>query len=155
MHMFRVVVLLLTSIVCGGCDAPDSDLPRATVSVLPSSGAPLHIDVEIASTVPERQRGLMFRASMAENRGMLFVYSANTQGGYWMRNTLIPLTIAYIGADGRIQELRDGVPLDDQNILTPAQPYRFVLEMNVGWFARHGVGIGDKLELPPGLPRGD
>lgn len=155
MQLFRVIVALVAAMVCGGCGSDEaSTLPQATISILAADGgsAPVHVDVEVAHTPPQRTQGLMFRQQLAENRGMLFLFPDDARGGFWMRNTYVPLTIAYIGADGRIQELREGLPLDDQNILVPEEPYRYVLEVNSGWFVRHDRGIGDLVELPPGLP---
>jgi uncharacterized membrane protein (UPF0127 family) len=71
-----------------------------------------------------------------------------------MRNTYIPLDIAYLAADGTVLEIVHGVPLDE-TILTPQQPYRYVLEVNGGWFERHGLGVGAKVSIPSlaALPR--
>ena len=68
------------------------------------------------------------------------------------RHTYVPLSIAYLSAEGRILEIKEGRPLD-QTILTPTQPYRNVLEVNRGWFERHGLGVGDRVTLPSGLPQ--
>lgn len=160
-EVFRIFFMLIVASFCTtGCDsgsspaavAPDSGLPIAVVTIRPAEGgAPTHVDAEVVSTTAQRQQGLMFREEMAENRGMLFLFPRDTRGGFWMRNTLIPLSIAYIGADGTIQEIREGKPQDD-TILVPDEPYRYVLEMNSGWFERHSLGVGDTIELPPGLP---
>lgn len=159
-EVFRLVLMLVVATFCSnGCspkaDSPDpnSGLPIAIVSVLPAAGGtPVHVRAEVASTSAQRQQGLMFREEMPEDRGMLFLFTSDSRGGFWMKNTILPLTIAYIGVDGTVQELREGVPYDDKTILTPAAPYRYVLEVNKGWFERHNLGVGSKVELPPGLP---
>lgn len=126
--------------------------PTRTIAVS-GGGASETLIVELATTGEERQLGLMNRQSMAEDRGMLFLFP-EIQGeshGFWMRNTYIPLTIAYLDAQGKVLALRDGTPLDE-TILRPGLPYRAVLEVNVGWFQRHGLGVGSVVELPRDAP---
>ena len=126
-------------------------LPIAQLSVTSADGeSSVTLTVEIASRSDQRQRGLMFRESMDELAGMLFVFQGNRAGGFWMRNTLIPLDIAYLGADGTVLEIVHGVPLS-LDVLTPAQPYRYTLEVNGGWFERQGFGVGDRVAIPAGV----
>lgn len=112
------------------------------------------IDVEIARTLTERQQGLMYRQELAESAGMLFLHAEDVQFGFWMKNTYVALDIAYIAADGRVLEVRHGRPLDE-TVLQPAAPYRYVLETNDGWFERHGLGPGARMEIREGLPKAD
>lgn len=114
-------------------------------------GVSANVRVEIAATAGERQLGLMYRTEMAEDAGMLFLFPRTGTGGFWMRNTLIPLDIAYIGADLKVVDIKHGVPLDE-TALTPSAPYLYVLEVNGGWFERHGMGPGAVVTLPGGLP---
>ena len=159
-QIFRLFLLLVASMFCSGCDAKadpsptaESGLAIATLTLRAADGSnPTHIQAEIAYTGAQRQKGLMFRETMSETRGMLFLFPSDGRGGFWMKDTILPLTIAYIGANGRVQELRAGTPHDDQTILTPAEPYRYVLEVNEGWFERHNLGVGSIITLPPGLP---
>lgn len=109
------------------------------------------VRVEVAATLDERQRGLMFRQDLAEDAGMLFLFAREVQTGFWMRNTYVPLDIAYIDADQRVIEIQHGKPLDETP-LTPEKKYLFVLEVNAGWFERHGMGTGAVVTLPGGLP---
>lgn len=109
------------------------------------------VRVEFASTPLERQTGLMHRESLDEDAGMLFVFPSDVQTGFWMENTLIPLDIAHIAADGTVLEINTREPLD-KTILPPAQPYRYTLEVNGGWFERHGLGVGAKVTLPEDMP---
>ncbi|MCY3504800.1 MAG: DUF192 domain-containing protein [Chloroflexi bacterium] len=126
-------------------------LPITRLTVTSADGeSSVTLTVEIANRSDQRQRGLMFRQSMDELAGMLFVFSGDRSGGFWMRNTLIPLDIAYLGADGTVLEIVHGVPLS-LDILTPAQPYRYTLEVNGGWFERQGLGVGDVVAIPPGV----
>ena len=100
---------------------------------------------EVAHTFAQRKRGLMHRESLGENQGMLFVYREPQLMGFWMENTLIPLSIAYIDDSGKILQIEDMQPLDRSSIRSKHE-VRFALEMNQGWFARSGLGVGDVLE---------
>jgi uncharacterized membrane protein (UPF0127 family) len=149
LRAFVVFVAMIASSICSPAQAPSS-LEKVQVTVTRGAVARV-LTVEVAATAADRARGLMYRVWMAEDAGMLFLFPRDTRQGFWMRNTFIPLDIAYIGADGTVQEIRNGVPLSEA-VLTPAQPYRYVLEVNAGWFERHGMGAGAKVALPPGLP---
>jgi hypothetical protein len=111
-------------------------------------GETLH--VELAITDAEQVRGLMYRKSMPEDAGMLFVYDTPTQVSYWMKNTYIPLSIAFLDSDKRVINMADMAPNNDVRTYPSRGPCRYVLEVNQGWFARHGVKEGDvvRFELP-------
>ena len=89
----------------------------------------------------------MARTELAENAGMLFVFDREAPRSFWMRNTLIPLSIAYITADGRIVDIQDMQPLDETSHPS-AEPAQYALEVNQGFFEERGVKVGDKAELP-------
>ena len=126
-------------------------LPITQLTVSSADGeSSVTLTVEIANRSDQRHRGLMFRESMDELAGMLFVFQGEQTGGFWMRNTLIPLDIAYLGADGTVLDIVHGVPLSLEN-LTPALPYRYTLEVNGGWFERQGFGVGDVVAIPAGV----
>ncbi len=133
---------------CGAALPEGCPVATTTVTVRNEAGTGVALTVEIADTPGTRARGLMFRESLPELAGMLFVFPSETTAGFWMRDTPIPLDIAYLASDGEVLEIREGVPFN-LTILSPAQPYRFTLEVNGGWFARHGLGVGDRVELPP------
>ncbi len=103
--------------------------------------------VEIADDEPARQRGLMHRRELAPDAGMLFVWPTADIAAFWMKNTYLPLSIAFLADDGRIVNLADMEPLDEQTFHRSAEPVRFALEVNRGWFATHGVGTGDSCDL--------
>lgn len=113
------------------------------------------VTAEVAATPAERGRGLMFRERLAPDAGMLFVYEVAEIQHMWMKNTLIPLSVAFIDGHGRIVSISDMAPLSE-TIHSSAAPARFALEMNQGWFARHGVRAGDRVgglerwRAPPG-----
>ncbi len=147
------LVLVGALAACGGSGEPHL-YPTVALTVRATDGTAAELTAEVVSTSSERAQGLMFRQSLPENEGMLFVFPAETSTGFWMRNTYIPLTIAYLAADGVVLELRTGEALNE-TLLTPAQPYRYTLEVNEGWFERHGLGPGAQVILPPDLPAGE
>lgn len=106
----------------------------------------IEIQVEIADDADERQRGLMYRESLEENQGMLFVYPEQRILGFWMRNTLIPLDIAYIDREGRIVDIQQMEPQTTETH-DSAAPAMYALEMNQGWFEANGIRIGDLIEF--------
>jgi uncharacterized protein len=106
------------------------------------------IRAEVARTPLQTTTGMMFRREMAQHEGMLFVFDALQRRCFWMRNTLVPLTIAYLADDGAIVDLFDMQPLSDQ-LHCSSQPVRYALEMNQGWFAKRGLKPGFRLKGPP------
>ena len=122
-----------------------SQLPVSTI--VNSLGERIPIQVDIAATDVERQTGLSGRPTLAEDAGMLFVFDQEQPLSFWMKDTLIPLSIAYISAEERIVDIQDMQPLDE----TPhpsAEPAQYALEVNQGFFAERGVAVGDTVELP-------
>ncbi len=103
------------------------------------------IEVEVADEIHERRLGLMHRQSMEDNHGMIFVYPKAEERSFWMKNTYIPLTIAYIGSDCSIVHLADMVPLSTKGVPS-VLPAQFALEMNQGWFQKNTVKVGDRLK---------
>ena len=103
--------------------------------------------VEIADTEPSRELGLMFRNSMPPDAGMIFDFKGETTSGFWMQNTILPLSIAFFGQDGSIVSIADMQPLDT-NTMSAAGPYYYALEANQGFFRAHNINPGDKASLP-------
>lgn len=123
--------------------APQLDLPRVTLS------AGMHlIQAQVAATHAQRATGLMFRQEMPAGEGMLFVFEQPSRQCFWMRNTLLPLTAAFVADDGTIVNLADMQPRSEKSHCS-AQPVRYVLEMHQGWFAKRGIKAGSKLGGPP------
>ena len=126
-----------------GLPAPQLSLPRTQLTV------GMHrIDAQIAATDAQRATGLMHRTAMPEGEGMLFVFERAGVQCFWMKNTLIPLTAAFIDDDGRIVNLADMQPQSEDNHCSTA-PVRYVLEMNQGWFAQRHIRAGHSVR---GLP---
>jgi uncharacterized membrane protein (UPF0127 family) len=131
----------------GSGNAPASGLRTVTIDA--SDGKQVEVRVEIADTDAERQRGLMGRTALPEDQGMLFVFGGEQELSFWMRNTLIPLSIAYIDSEGRIVDIQDMKPLDDDPPhYVSAEPARYALEVNRGFFEKHSIMVGDRAELP-------
>jgi uncharacterized membrane protein (UPF0127 family) len=112
-------------------------------------GAGMHvIQAELAQSPEERSIGLMFRKTMATNDGMLFAFEQAGQQCFWMKNTLLPLSAAFVADDGSVVNIEDMKPQTlDSHCST--KPVRFVLEMNEGWFAKRGIKPGSKLQGAP------
>ncbi len=134
---------LLTS---GGVFA--QDVPQTNLQRVPLSAGMHRIDVQLASTPHQRQVGLMFRTEMPQHEGMLFVFEQAAKQCFWMKNTLLPLTAAFVADDGTIVNLADMKPQSTDSHCSE-KPVRYVLEMNVGWFAKKGIKAGSKLAGPP------
>ena len=105
------------------------------------------IDAQVAMTPEERQTGLMQRKDMPQHEGMIFVFEQASQQCFWMKNTLLPLTAAFVADDGTIVNLADMKPQTTESHCS-TQPVRYVLEMNKGWFAKKGIKAGSKLGGP-------
>jgi uncharacterized protein len=124
-----------------------SELRNVTIDS--SGGGKVELRVEIADDPPEQTRGLMERTALGEDRGMLFVYPDEEVRSFWMKNTLIPLSIAFIASDGTIVDLQNMKPLDDDPPhYVSAEPARYALEVNKGYFEKHGIKVGDRADLP-------
>lgn len=107
------------------------------------------IQAQVASTPESQQLGLMYRKSMPINEGMLFVFNIKAGHCFWMKNTEMPLSIAFIGDDGRIINVEE-MQAQTENNHCPLKPIRFALEMNKGWFSEKKLGPGSLIE---GLPK--
>lgn len=112
------------------------------------------LDVEVAANQSERSKGLMRRSSMAESRGMLFVYPSPAYFCMWMKNTLIPLSVAFIDGQGQVINVADMTPHSETNHCTQRNAM-YALEVNQGWFGRHGVSAGTQVLGLEKAPRGE
>jgi uncharacterized membrane protein (UPF0127 family) len=136
----------LTVAMCGTAfaqDAPQMNLGRTQLT------AGMHlIDAQVAQTAQQRQIGLMYRREMPQHEGMLFIFEQPATQCFWMKNTLLPLTAAFVADDGTIVNLVDMKPQTEDSHCS-AKPVRYVLEMNQGWFARKNLKAGTKLGGAP------
>jgi uncharacterized membrane protein (UPF0127 family) len=107
------------------------------------------VRVEVADDLAEQAKGLMYRTTLGENRGMLFVYPDERELSFWMKDTLIPLSIAFIDSERRIIDIQDMKPLDDEPPhYVSAEPAQYALEVNQGFFEKGGVKVGDRVDVP-------
>jgi uncharacterized membrane protein (UPF0127 family) len=140
----RLLALLLAlGSVAHAQNLPQMDLPRIKIS------AGMHlIDTQVALTAQQRATGLMFRKDMPQAEGMLFVFEQASEQCFWMKNTLLPLTAAFVADDGTIVNLADMKP-QTTDAHCSARPVRYVLEMNQGWFGKKSIKAGFKLGGKP------
>ena len=132
-------VLWLPAPVSAQASEPNPPLPHVFLQ------AGIHrIKAEVADSQLERSRGLMLRRSLQPNSGMLFVFERAALHCFWMKNTLIALTIAFLDDDGTIVTLADMQPHDESSHC-PAKPIRHALEMDQGWFKGKGIKVGDRI----------
>lgn len=151
-----LLALLLVPLV-SACSAdpsvPQARLPTEKACFL-TGDATVPVTLEVAEDFDQRQKGLMGRKSLADNEGMLFVYvdPQNPEHGFWMYKTLIPLDIAYLAPDGTIGNIRKMAPCSSGNAGNcPSYPagvtFTSAVEMNRGFFASHGISVGDRLAV--------
>jgi uncharacterized protein len=138
--------------VCGtGADTAGTgektpELPTVTIH---ASCGEVRVRVEVADDPAEQAKGLMYRKALGKNRGMLFIYPEERELSFWMKNTLIPLSIAFIDSERRIIDIQDMKPLDDRPPhYVSSEPAQYALEVNQGFFKKRGVKVGDRVELP-------
>ena len=133
------LIALASTATAAAQGQPQMNLPRIEIT------AGMHrIEAQVAASPQERQTGLMHRKEMPAHEGMLFVFEQPATQCFWMRNTLLPLTAAFVADDGTIVNLADMKPQTEDSHCS-AKPVRYVLEMNQGWFAQKGIKPGSKL----------
>lgn len=147
---FAYQLFPLLGLLCANINAyaqptaePQLNLPRIELRA-----GMFRIDTQVAARFSERQTGLMHRQSMPAHEGMLFVFEQPGVQCFWMKNTLLPLTAAFLADDGTIVNLADMQPLDE-NSHCSLKPVRYVLEMNQGWFKSKNIQAGAKLTGAP------
>ena len=140
----RLAILMLTA---ASCCTKQNGLKYEVVTL---DVAGHRVTVEVADTPRKRERGLMFRRSLKKDHGMLFVYPHEETLSFWMRNTHVPLSIAFMRSDGWICGIDDMKPQTQDSHLSQLR-CKYALEMRQGWFAQHGVKVGGKVVIPKGI----
>ncbi len=140
--MKRILITFFLSTLA--LTATAQDTPQTTLPRIKLQAGMYQIDTQVAQTEAQRQIGLMFRQEMPQHEGMLFVFEQPATQCFWMKNTLLPLTAAFVADDGTIVNLVDMKPQTTDSHCS-AKPVRFVLEMNQGWFAKKGLKAGSRL----------
>lgn len=146
MTFFKCIFVSVALAVSGIALAQES--PQLNLQRIKLSAGMHRIDTQVAATPEQRQTGLMWRKEMPQHEGMLFVFEQPSQQCFWMKNTLLPLTAAFVDNDGTVVNLADMKPQTTDPHCS-AKPVRYVLEMNKGWFAKKGIKAGYKLGGEP------
>jgi uncharacterized protein len=128
-------------------DYPTGQEPRPSATIRAVSGSVALIRLEIADTEPLRETGLMFRQSLDPDSGMIFVWQTPTLDAFWMKDTPIPLSIAWISTDLKIVGIQEMAPLDQTTLHSPGVPYLYAIEANKGYFTQYGIRVGDSVQL--------
>ena len=159
------LMLLLGAIGCAGCQkpaaAPPPPPPTPAQPALPTKAQPTlrttklwlgseELITELALTGEQQQAGMMFRTNMAENAAMLFVFPIPHRTSFWMMNTVLPLSAAYIDPEGVIAEIHDLQPRNTNSVVADSERIQFVLEVNQGWFQRHHISTGTLVRTESG-----
>lgn len=140
----KISVLIFSVLILSSCQA--KNLPVKNLKITKSDGNSVYVKAEIAEKPEERNRGFMFRKSIPDGTGMLFVFENDQILSFWMKNTPHPLSIAYIDYKGQIRDIFDMKPFSEANI-TSTVSVRYALEVPQGWFGKAGIKTGDFLEL--------
>jgi uncharacterized protein len=163
MRVGLIASLVAAGLSLAGCSRPAAPvLPPRASEVAPSGQpqpklstiklwlGPTEITAEQAITPDQVRTGMMFRKEMGENEGMLFIFGRGQPLSFWMRNTLVPLSCAYIDPAGIILEIHDMKPLDETPIQSTSDQVQYVLEMKQGWFERNHIGNGTAVRTERG-----
>ena len=145
-HIFLLVILVCVGLLYNGIWRVSCGEPKRN-KVLPINVAGIELEVELATTFEEQGLGLMYRDKLEENGGMLFVYPRENLLSFWMKNTRIPLSVAFIKENGRIIQIESMKPYSLDTHVSKEKA-KYALEMNEGWFKAHNVREGDTVKIP-------
>lgn len=150
------IIALLTTGAAGGAASPEVTYKQGNVTIAQSFRL-VKLQVEVADTPASRAQGLMHRRHLDENSGMLFIFEETSRGGFWMKNTLIPLSIAFIDEKWLVVDIKDMKVAPDPKegpftIYESAKPYHYALEVNEGFFTRNRLKVGAKVTYVPRKP---
>jgi uncharacterized protein len=158
--LYTLVVALVAACGGGASSTPtpsplptgQDGAPLTRLTFVNKDGSEVDLLVETVDTPEERSVGLMHRESMPENQGMLFIFEQEGKYTFYMRNTLVPLSIAFIEGEGAIVEIEDMQPLDDKTLHSPDEEYLYAIEANQGWFSRNGIAAGSEVRIARTTP---
>lgn len=142
-----LAVLVLSLAACSAGADGAKRLLSEDLRIEKRDGSSVAVKAEIAATGPDRERGLMYRKDVPDGEGMLFVFESDQRLAFWMKNTLVPLSIAYASSDGTIRDILDMTPLSLSSVES-SRSVRYALEVPQGWFGRVGVAAGDRIVVP-------
>ncbi len=144
-RMFRSVAIALLLLVAAFPAAALESFQKSKLSVETAGGGKFRFDVELALTPGQQAQGLMYRRTMAADAGMLFIYDRVQPASFWMKNTLIPLDMLFIAADGRIVNIHERAVPESLDSVNSDGPVKAILELNGGMAARLGIRPGDRV----------
>lgn len=148
-----LLILLLLSCSCSQNKNPEPDAS----TTIPVTIRGYNLDVEVADTLEKIQRGMMYRKHLPTNRGMLFIYPVEQELSFWMKNTFLPLSIAFLDKNGRILNILEMKPLDESIRYRSKGKAKYALEVNRGWFKERYIVPGNRVyfRIPPKNPKFD
>ncbi len=147
-----VLVFVGLALACAKCSdqakqEPESFAGNAVVLIFPQSGKTVKVAAEVAATEEQQRQGLMFRTELGENNGMLFVFPYSSHHEFWMKNTLIPLDMIFIGEELKIKGLVENARPESTDTLGISDPSKYVLEVNGGFCHERGIQSGDSVKI--------
>ncbi len=146
--LVAIVIIAGIALALGTCGSSDN-IDYTPLTIVAANGTTAHLQIEIAQTEPQLESGLSNRDEIPLDTGMLFVIKVRGPG-FWMKDTRVALSVAFIGECGQIVSIQDMQPMS-LDIHSTDQPYSFGLEVDQGWFARNGIAVGDIVSLPKDL----
>jgi len=143
---FFLYIIVSLIFISSACTSAKSKLPIKKLIITNSDGQKIVVKAEIASTFDERKNGFMFRQTIPDGTGMLFIFEEEQILDFWMKNTPHPLSIAYIDKNGKIRDILDMTPYSLANV-TSSSKVLYALEVPQGWYQKVNINVGDKLKL--------
>ncbi len=146
-YMVGMLAVVLFTACAQSASSQDLNKPNPKLKTVDLKIGSAVVKAEVALTEIERNRGLMYRTSLRDGEGMLFVFDYDQQVSFWMKNTKLPLSLAYILSDGTIVQILDLVPFSEEP-RPSSRSVRYALEVPQGWFSRAGIKVGDRVQIP-------
>ncbi len=146
-YLVLIIVLILIISFAFKNTRDDIHFEEEIIFITNSNGDEIEMNVLVAEDSEQNEKGLMGRETLCDYCGMLFVFEEDVEGGFWMKDTYIPLSIAFISESGMIMEIRDMEP-ETTEVHKPEEPYRFALEVNQGFFEDNDIVVGDNVVIP-------
>jgi uncharacterized membrane protein (UPF0127 family) len=148
---YIIIILTLAALLLGykvyQQKNPNLEFENTMIKIIKSNGEVINLNVKIADTQAKRQQGLMFVEEMAEKDGMIFIFEIEEMRRMWMKNTLIPLDMLFVGSNKEILNIKENAQPQSLDIIFSVAPAKYVVELNGGFVAKYGVKIGDKIEF--------
>ncbi len=138
-----ILQALILPLLCSGCGAKTEDFS----AIFEIGAGAKTLSAQIALTDAEKAQGLMFRKSLPENGAMFFIFEAPRRASFWMKNTEIPLDIAFVAEDGTIAQIAKMYPRNLDAVESESDKIAFCIETNIDWFSKNGVKVGDKIDI--------